>query len=55
MNHFYTQCAQKHLTHLFPKTVSYKRFAALMQSVNLPLAYVCKNSMFGQLYWDIVC
>ena len=47
MNHFYTQCAQKHLTHLFPKTVFYNRFTALMQGVNLPLAMFVKTVCLG--------
>ncbi len=29
LKHFYTQYVCKHLTHLFPKTVSYNRFVEL--------------------------
>jgi hypothetical protein len=45
--HFYTQYVQKHLTHLFPKTVSYNRFTELMQGVNLPLALFVKTVCLG--------
>ena len=47
MKHFYTQYVQKHLLHLFPKTVSYNRFTELMQSVNLPLAMFVKTMCLG--------
>lgn len=47
MKHFYTQHVQKHLTHLFPKTVSYNRFTELMQGVNLPLAMFVKTICLG--------
>lgn len=47
MKHFYTQYVQKHLTHLFPKTVSYTRFTELMQGVNLPLAMFVKTICLG--------
>ncbi len=47
MKHFYTQHVQKHLMHLFPKTVSYNRFTELMQSVNLPLALFVKTVCLG--------
>lgn len=47
MKHFYTQYVQKHLTHLFPQTVSYNRFTELMQSVNLPLAMFVKTVCMG--------
>ena len=42
MKHFYTQYVQKHLTHMFPKTVSYNRFVELMQAVNLHLSIFIK-------------
>ena len=47
MKHFYTQYVQKHLTHLFSKTVSYNRFTELMQEVNLPLAMFVKTVCLG--------
>ena len=47
MKHFYTQYVQKHLTYLFPKTVSYNRFTELMQGVNLPLALFIKTVCLG--------
>jgi hypothetical protein len=45
--HFYIHYVQKHLTHLFPKTVSYNRFTELMQGVNLPLALFVKTICMG--------
>jgi hypothetical protein len=47
MKHFYTQYVQKHLTHLFPRTVSYNRFTEIMQSVSLPLALFVKTLCLG--------
>jgi hypothetical protein len=35
LKHFYLNYVQKHLTHLFPKTVSYNRFTELSQQVIL--------------------
>lgn len=48
MKHFYTQYVQKHLTHLFPKTVSYNRFTELMQAVSLPLTLFIKTICLGK-------
>lgn len=56
MKHFYSQYVQVHLTHMFPKTVSYNRFTELMQSVNLPLSIfvktLCLGSCTGITYID---
>ena len=43
LKHYYTQYVCKHLTHLFPKTVSYNRFVELQKSVTLILALFIKN------------
>jgi hypothetical protein len=48
MKHFYINYVQKHLTHLFPKTVSYNRFVELMQSANLPMAIFLKTCCVGE-------
>lgn len=48
MKHFYTQYVQKHMTNLFPETVSYGRFTELMQSANLPLALFVKTCCLGE-------
>ncbi len=48
MKHFYTQYVQKHMTQMFPKTVSYNRFTELMQSVNLPLAIFLQTCCMGE-------
>ena len=48
MKHFYTQYVQKHLTAMFPKTVSYNRFTELMQSANLPLAIFLQTCCMGE-------
>jgi hypothetical protein len=48
MKHFYIQYVQKHLTQMFPKTVSYNRFTELMQSVNLPLALFLQTCCMGE-------
>ncbi len=46
--HFYTQHVQKHLTHLFPRTVSYNRFTELMQSAVLPMTIFLKTCCLGE-------
>lgn len=48
MKHFYTQYVQVHLTHLFPKTVSYNRFVELMKTVNLHLSLFIKTMCLGE-------
>lgn len=45
--HFYTYYVQVHLTHLFPKTVSYNRFVELMQAATLPMAVFMKTCCLG--------
>ena len=47
LKHFYTQYVCKHLTHLFPKTVSYNRFVELQKSVLLPLTVFIKEVLLG--------
>lgn len=47
MKHFYTQYVQPHLSHLFPRTVSYNRFTELMQSVLLPMTIFLKTCCLG--------
>ena len=42
MKHFYLNYVQKHLTHLFPNTVSYNRFVELSQQVILPMTMFLK-------------
>lgn len=46
--HFYIHYVQKHLTHLFPNTVSYNRFVELMQESNLALAIFLKTVGLGK-------
>ena len=48
IKHFYIQYVQKHLTGMFPKTVSYNRFTELMQGVNLPLAIFLQTCCMGE-------
>ena len=48
MKHFYLFYVQKHLTHLFPKTVSYNRFVELMQAATLPMTIFMKTCCLGQ-------
>lgn len=48
LKHFYQQHVQKHMTHLFPKTVSYNRFVELSQSASLPLAIFLKTCCLGE-------
>jgi len=45
MKHFYCFYVQKHMTHLFPKTVSYNRFVELMQAATLPMTLFSKTCM----------
>ena len=48
MKHFYIEYVQKHMSQLFPKTVSYNRFTELMQGVNLPLAIFIQTCCMGE-------
>lgn len=48
MKHFYLGYVQKHLTHLFPQTVSYNRFVELMQSATLPMSIFLKTCCMGE-------
>ena len=48
MKHFYIHYVQAHLSHLFPKTVSYNRFVELMQAASLPMALFLKTSCLGE-------
>ena len=47
MKHFYLNYVQKHLTHLFPKTVLYNRFVELSQQVILPMTMFLKMQCLG--------
>ena len=48
LKHFYLNYVQIHLTHLFPKTVSYNRFVELSQQVNLPMTLFLKMQCLGE-------
>lgn len=47
IKHFYLNYVQKHLQHLFPKTVSYNRFVELSQQVVLPMTLFLKMQCLG--------
>jgi len=47
MKGFYLGYVKPHLSHLFPKTVSYNRFVQLMAAANLPLAMFVKTCCMG--------
>jgi hypothetical protein len=47
MKHFYLNYVQKHLTHLFPKTVLYNRFVERSQQVILPMTMFLKMQCLG--------
>jgi hypothetical protein len=47
LKHFYLHYVQKHLTHLFPNTVSYNRFVELSQQVVLPMTLFLKMQCLG--------
>ncbi|MCC7452538.1 MAG: IS982 family transposase [Crocinitomix sp.] len=47
LKHFYLNYVQKHLSHLFPSTVSYNRFVELSQQVNLPMTLFLKMQCLG--------
>ena len=49
MKHFYLNYIQKHLTHLFPNTVSYNRFVELSQQVILSMTMFLKMQCLGDL------
>lgn len=46
--HYYVQYVCKHLTHLFPKRVSYTRFVELKKEVLLPLTIFIKQVLLGE-------
>lgn len=48
MKHFYLHYVQKHLSHLFPQTVSYNRFVELMQASTLPMSIFLKTCCMGE-------
>lgn len=48
MKHFYLFYVQKHLTDLFPDTVSYNRLVELMQASTLPMTIFLKTCCMGQ-------
>ena len=45
--HYYKECVCKHLTHLFPRGVSYNRFVELEKEVLLQLAVFIKEVLLG--------
>ena len=45
--HFYLHYVKLHLSHLFPRTVSYNRFVELMQSAALPMTIFLKSQCLG--------
>lgn len=47
LKHFYLHYVQKHLSHLFPNTVSYNRFVELSQQVILPMTMLLKMQCLG--------
>ena len=48
MKHFYLYYVQKHMSHLFPNTVSYNRFLELMQSATFPMSIFLKSCCMGE-------
>jgi hypothetical protein len=48
LKNFYLHYVQKHLTHLFPNTVSYNRFVELSQQVVLPMTLFLKMQCLGE-------
>ncbi len=48
MKHFYLEYVQKHLSHLFPNTVSYNRFVELMQQSVFPMSVFLKMCCLGE-------
>jgi hypothetical protein len=48
MKHFYVHYVQKHLSDLFPQTVSYNRFVELMQASTLPMSIFLKTCCMGE-------
>lgn len=48
MKHFYLQYVQKHISHLFPETVSYNRFVEFMQQAALLLSMFLKLCCLGE-------
>ena len=48
MKHFYIHYVQKHMSDLFPQTVSYNRFLELMQSASLPMSIFLKTCCLGK-------
>lgn len=48
LKHFYKHKVCGHLSHLFPKTVSYNRFVELEREVAVPLAIFIKKVLLGK-------
>ena len=48
MKYFYLYYVQKHMSHLFPNTVSYNRFLELMQNATLPMSIFLKSCCMGE-------
>ena len=47
INHYYKEYVCKHLTHLFPKRVSYNRFVELKKEILLQLTIFIKEVLLG--------
>lgn len=48
LKHFYMDKVCRHLSHLFPRTVSYNRFVELEKEVAVPLAIFIKKVLLGK-------
>ena len=48
LRHFYKEKVCRHIRHLFPKVVSYNRFAELEKEVAIPLALFIKKALLGK-------
>ena len=53
--HYYKEYVCKHLTHLFPRRVSYNRFVELEKEVLLQLTVFIKEVLLGYLYRYQLC
>ena len=50
LKHFYLEKVCRHMSHLFPKVVSYNRFVELEKEVDVPLPLLIKKVLWGQMY-----
>lgn len=53
--HYYKEYVCKHLTHLFPKRISYNCLVELEKEVLLPLTIFFSKSLVGNLYRHQFC